>query len=84
LKEVCVCFFSFFLGGNSPTFKLENMISTYTNDVSWKKSLKFARFQRIFFFQIVRFFDKLQYVAKNIERFYLFFYFHILCVAKSG
>jgi hypothetical protein len=35
-----------------------------------------------FLFQIVRFYDKLQYVV--IERFYLFFYFHILCVAKSG
>jgi hypothetical protein len=38
----------------SPKFDLKNVILTYAKDFSWKKWLKFTRFNLIFF-QIVKF-----------------------------
>jgi hypothetical protein len=37
---------SVFFGEISPNFYLKNIISTYAKDFSWKKWIKFTRFQR--------------------------------------
>jgi len=37
---------SVFFGEISPDFYLKNIISTYAKDFSWKKWIKFTRFQR--------------------------------------
>jgi hypothetical protein len=59
----------FFLGEISPNFDLKNMILAQTQDFPWKKWPKFARFPKKKVFEIDRFYDKFQEVAKNIERF---------------
>ncbi len=73
--EGSVCFFPFF-------FKLWKIAKfqpgKYDFDLNKheKKNPQIFQISKNFVFEIVRFYDKLQYVAKNIERFYLFFYFH--------
>jgi hypothetical protein len=45
------------------------MILVQAKDFPWKKWPKFARFPKKKGFEIDRFYDKFQEVAKNIERF---------------
>jgi hypothetical protein len=67
----------FLIKNNSPNFDLKNTISTYTQDFPWqKKSPKFTKFGKQNS-KLSDFHDKFQEVAKNIERFFFFFFsFH--------
>jgi hypothetical protein len=69
----------FVLGGISPNFDLKNMISTYTKDFPWKKTMALIR--QIFGKKKIKkspdVYDKFQKVAKNIEGFWFLFYFHM-------
>ncbi len=63
----------YFTGEFLPKFDLKNMLSTYAKDFSWKILPKFARFQKEKNSKSPDFYDKFQYVAKNIEGFCFLF-----------
>ncbi len=59
------------------------MISMYIKDFSWEKKWpQFARFQIFFNSKLPVFYEAFQKVARNIEGFCSFAYFHMYYVAK--
>ncbi len=65
----------FFSGKVSPNFDPKNMMSTYTKGVLMEKMIEISRISKNFISN--RHLFMFQYVAKNIEGFCNFFYFHI-------
>ncbi len=73
----------FFFDKFSPKFNMKNMILTYTKDFSWEKMTQNDQILIFdfwfFFFKSPDFYDKFQYVAKNIERLLFFILSYLEC-----
>jgi hypothetical protein len=58
-----------FTGEVLPNYELKNMLSTNAKDFSWEKLAQNLSDIEELFFKSLDFYDKFQWVAKNIERF---------------